>query len=89
MADPSIFYGSNNRTLNGFYVQSANSSVSWGDTGSSLNLTLVREGDNFDYTYNDFPATVSHPMRFQCGNFFFGGILIAIKKAFISYALAL
>lgn len=80
MPDPTIFYGSNNRTLNGFYVQSANSSVSWGDTGSSLNLTLVREGDNFDYTYNDFPATVSHPMRFRCGTFYFGGILTKVVK---------
>lgn len=80
MADPTIFYGSNNRTLNGFYVQSANSSVSWGDTGSSLNLTLVKEGDDFDYTYNDFPATVSHPMRFRCGSFYFGGILTKVIK---------
>lgn len=77
---PQISYGSNDRTLLGYYVQQASSSASWGDTGSSLNLTLVKEGDNFDYYYGDFPATVGHPMRFGVGGFYFGGILSKVTK---------
>lgn len=78
MADPQIFYGSG-RTLSGFYVQQASSSISWGDTGSTTTLTVVKQED-FNYGYNDFPAVVSHPMRFSYGVFFFGGILSKVTK---------
>ena len=77
---PQITYGSNDRTLLGYYVQQASSSASWGDTGSSLNLTLVKEGDNFNYVYGDFPATIGHPMRFRVGGFYFGGIISKVTK---------
>lgn len=77
---PQITYGSNNRTLLGFYVQQASATVSWGDNGSSLNLTLVKENDDFNYLYNDFPATVGHPIRLKIGGFYFGGILSKVTK---------
>jgi hypothetical protein len=77
---PKLTYGSNDRTLLGFYVQQASSSVSWGDNGSSMNLSLVKETGDFDYIYNDFPCQVGHPMRFRLGGFYFGGILSKVTK---------
>jgi hypothetical protein len=77
---PQVTYGSNDRTLLGFYVQQASSNVSWGDNGSSMNLSLVKETGDFDYLYNDFPCQVGHPMRFRLGGFYFGGILSKVTK---------
>jgi hypothetical protein len=77
---PQITHGSNNRTLLGFYVQQASSSVSWGDNGSSLNISLVKENSDFNYSYNDFPCQVGHPLRFRLGGYFFGGILSKVTQ---------